>query len=152
MARLTCAHSNCGTFLMDDALVQRLKRTGDPFYCPGGHEQHFDGASPEAKLRERIAELEQEVTRLTERAKNTREQLFDTYDELRDERARRKHVEALYLAGQEGVVEITDDVYRWVCPCGASCRTDFETRGEAYGAYDDHRGRDACDETEQVVA
>jgi len=142
--RVTCVADNCGTFPMDAALVDRLKRTGDPFTCPAGHQQHFT-ESPEKQLRERVQQLEREVDRLEDRVGHYRENAHDAWDDLREERTRRKHAESLLLSYATGVVEVAPDEYKWACECDARGQKAFDSVENARDAFEAHQDRMDCD-------
>lgn len=56
MAVVTCC--NCGiAFSMPKDIQRRYRETGESFFCPNGHKQHYT-KSELSKAKERIAELE----------------------------------------------------------------------------------------------
>lgn len=59
---------DCGIpFAMPDYLQRRLRQSGDSFYCPKGHGQHY-AKSEVDRLREKLAEQTRETTAAYERA------------------------------------------------------------------------------------
>ncbi|WP_135306319.1 hypothetical protein [Haloarcula amylovorans] len=149
--RITCVADSCGTFPMDDALVQKLKRTGQTFTCPAGHEQHFT-ESTEQKLRERIEELEAEVERYKSKYRNSRESRGTLYDELLAEKDRRKFAESRLLDYATGVIEVADGQYKWSCACDARGQKAFEDVEACQEALDRHQRRScSLDHDDQEV-
>jgi len=147
VVRVTCVHENCGTFPMDQALVAKLKRTGDPFTCPAGHEQHFTGTPPKQRLQERIQELETTVERLEAEVEDWRQEANDAWDDVLDLQRQRRTLESALYERADGVIQLMEDEdYRWACACGSHCRTSFATEKDARDALDLHR-QDSCDHT-----
>ncbi|QIO25486.1 hypothetical protein [Haloarcula sp. JP-L23] len=149
ITRITCVADDCGTFPMDEALVQQLKRTGETFTCPAGHEQHFTD-SPESRLKRRIEKLEARAEELAEerdaaqrRLESFEEQADRWYDEAQTEKERRKFAESRLLDYATGVVEVADGGYKWSCQCGARGQKLFEEVDAAQVAYERHQ-RSQC--------
>lgn len=129
--RINCVNDKCGTFTMDKALYKRYKKTGDTFYCPAGHGQHFT-ESTEQKLREKIKVLQDRVDRLDDYS-NT------LWEDLQAEKDQRRALEKRYLDSQHGVVEVNDEAWMWACNCGGRGSKRFESESEARRAYGSHR-------------
>lgn len=135
--RLSCVSENCGTFPMDRALRDKLKRTGETFTCPAGHQQHFT-ESTEQQLREKIERLEDRL-----------ETFEEWEDQLRESKREYRELSNLFrrelLSRVEGVVELgDDDGYLWGCKCGSCARKMFDERNDAEDAYNTHR-RQHCE-------
>lgn len=138
--RITCVAENCGTFPMDQALVQKLKRTGDTFSCPAGHEQHFT-ESPEKNLKERIKSLEKQLERSEERRERLDERVEDFWEDWKAEKRRRKFLESRLLDYAKGVVEVGEEQYRWSCECDSRGQKAFDDPEDALAALKRHRRR-----------
>lgn len=136
IVRITCCQENCGTFPMDRALFQKLKRTGETWTCPAGHEQHFT-ESTEQQLREKVDRLERKVSDL-------RESEREWFERWRDEKARRKDLETLVLDRATGVVKVGPEKYKWACACGSRGTKAFEDSEECRDAWQNHRRREGC--------
>lgn len=146
MKRVACAHENCGTFPMDDALYAKLQRTGETFTCPDGHPQSFTD-STYAKLkraRKLIEKLKQQVNHNRGRAEQYRDTIMDYVDDLHEERDRRKHLERMVLAERNGVIEVGPSEFKWSCPCGSRGRKSFESPDQAKRALAGHHDRTKC--------
>lgn len=146
IVRVTCVHEGCGTFPMDRATCDHLKRTGKPFTCPGGHKQHFT-ESVEQKLRTRIDELEREVERLESRAENQWDYIDDLREERDEQRDRAKLFRRALLADVDGVIQVGEDCWLWGCQCGGQARSTFESESDAEQARRQH-DRQSCSLTE----
>lgn len=143
--RITCCKENCGTFPMDAALVQKLKRTGDTWTCPAGHQQHFT-ESPNQQLRDRISELEATVESLQVRNEDLDETASAWYDSWRVEKERRKRLETLVLDRITGIIEVGEDECKWACACGGRGKKAFEDPEDCRDAWQQHRRREGCGE------
>ncbi len=67
-ARMRCCE--CRTvFFIERELDDNLEETGDPFYCPKGHSQHY-GEAPVAKLGQQVYAL-QTMVQCRDRVINT---------------------------------------------------------------------------------
>ena len=141
IVRVSCATEGCGTFPMDRALNERLKKSGDTFTCPAGHRQSY-GESTEDKLRQQIRELKQ-------RLEAKQESVDDWYQHFDAEQQERKKWERAYYSllsrfaeRINGIVEIEDDAgdeYIWVCECGSHAQRPAENKTTAWNRYDQHR-------------
>lgn len=152
IVRVSCATDGCGTFPMDKALHNRLKKSGDTFTCPAGHQQHFSGEEDLVqKLKNRISELEGEVERYKERYEHFRESMHNWHDKYREAEDARMEVQKRILDGRDGVVEVREEAYMWACECGNTGRAEFDTRTDARSGYQQHR-ENAHDEAEAVTA
>jgi hypothetical protein len=147
--RVACVAENCGTFVLDDELYQKLKRTGEKFHCPEGHAQHFT-ESTEQKLRERIDELENKVQREKDRANRYRERVDEFHDDWREEKQRRQFVEQQLLQQSDGVVEVAAEQFKWACACGGYGQKAFDEEGDARAAYRKHQRRN-CEVADEGV-
>jgi hypothetical protein len=50
-----CCHEGCyATICLSPKNYHRLKRTGEWFYCPAGHQQHFTGKTDDQKEIDRL--------------------------------------------------------------------------------------------------
>lgn len=145
--RVACANENCGTFLLDEALYRKLKRTGDTFHCPEGHGQHFKSETKE--LRERIEELENKLERAQKKAKREHGKAVDYRKKLSDERDRVRRLKDKVLDDADGVVEAVEDEWAWGCACGSRGRKPFATEEAAREAYQRHLASDAHDGSAQ---
>lgn len=135
--RIACATENCGSFLMDPALYQKLQQTGETFYCPEGHPQHFSDAE--------ILQYQQEIAHLKERLGFLEDECDEAWDEYLDERARRKTAEQLLLENVAGVIELWPDEWKWACECESHGAKAFETEEAAREAWQDHVRRKGCE-------
>ena len=55
---------NCHmAFAMTTQFVRARRKDHNSFYCPAGHSQHYYGKSEETKLRNRLADTQEEVNR-----------------------------------------------------------------------------------------
>ena len=99
----TCCNKECGvSFGIPSDLYKRLKATGNWFYCPNGHSQHYTETT-EQKLRR---EIEKEVQR-RQWAESSRDDA-----QKRAQRAERR------TAAFKGVVtKVKRRVGNGVCPC-----------------------------------
>lgn len=141
--RINCINDKCGTFVMDERLNARYKRTGETFYCPAGHAQHYTGESTESKLKKKNKELKRKIERLEERVEKYRDHLSDQWDAIREKDGLIKSLEdrLLETTDQSGAVEVSEDRWMWACSCGSSSHARFDTKREAWQAYDGHRER-----------
>lgn len=131
--RIACVNSNCGTFPMDEALFQQLRRTGETFTCPEGHKQHFT-ESKEKRLKEKVKNLKRRV----ESKDST---IDDLYEDWREEKDRRKFAESRLLDYAKGVVEVAEDQFRWSCECDSRGQKTFSDVEAAKDAFREHRRR-----------
>lgn len=77
-----CAKRGCGhTIHLHHDLEERLRRTGERFYCPAGHSQFFPTKKDDRD--QRIARLEHQVA-------NWRERLQEVYEEREEWKLRAK--------------------------------------------------------------
>lgn len=138
IVRINCLKDDCGTFPMDRALYNRYKRTGDTWSCPNGHRQYFT-ESTEQPLREKISRLQTRI-----------DSILNSLDRERDEKHKHKNAklalrdELITVKRQDnpdGVLELYDDHYVWVCECGSNGVKPFGEEREAWDAYDGHRER-----------
>lgn len=143
IVRVSCATEGCGTFPMDKALHKRLKRSGNTFTCPAGHRQHYDGDSPESKLRERIQELESKVESCRERRRGLGKQLAKERDRWRE--AEQLALSAVADSGETGVVEPIDDRFTWACRCGGHGQKFYESREKAQHLFEQHGENTGCE-------
>lgn len=135
--RISCVNESCGTFPMDRALRDRLKRTGGTFTCPAGHQQHFT-ESREQELQNKIDELERKVERLENREESLWETLDERHKQLQQQRERRRIAEKELLDDANGVVEIGEE-WMWACRCGGRGNKRFESKEEAKEGLQRHR-------------
>lgn len=150
ITRVTCVAENCGTFPMDDALYRKLKRTGETFTCPSGHEQHFT-ESVEQKLRDRISDLKQSLQQKDRRIQSLEEEEDDLVDEILEYRRKADHLESLLLDSVSGVVEVAEDEWKWSCDCGSRGKKAFDTPEEARERLQNHVQRTDCDGPSEEV-
>lgn len=143
MERVTCAQENCGTFVMDEELYNKLKRTGETFYCPEGHPQHFTETTAN-KLRSRISDLKEKIERVQSRLDRKKEMYHDARDQYFDESERRNFVESMLLSEVVGVVEVAPEQWKWSCACGSHGQKAFDDRDDAQAAYRKHLRRQDC--------
>lgn len=94
-------------FGVPEAMLSSLKRTGNNFWCPSGHQQHFTETDAD-RLRKQLARTEQERDYARANATHYRDQ---REAEERAHRATRGHVTRLRKRVAAGV-----------CPC---CRRSF---------------------------
>lgn len=139
MKRIACAHENCGTFPMDDALYRKLQQTGESFTCPEGHPQSFTD-STHAKLKDARKQIE----RLKGRIENFKDYERRSWDKYLEEHDRRTHLETMLLSEKNGVIEVGPGEFKWSCPCGSRGRKAFETAEVAHAALADHHRRTEC--------
>lgn len=58
-SELACAAPGCpAVIVLHRDQEQRLRRTGESFYCPAGHSQHFTGKTAEQREIERLQKVE----------------------------------------------------------------------------------------------
>lgn len=138
--RITCVAESCGTFPMDRALVQKLKRTGDTFTCPAGHEQHFT-ESPEQRYKERIKRLKEKISHYERRVDSLDDSLKDRWGDYKREKSRREYAESRLLDYVNGVVEVAEERYRWSCECDARGEKAFDDPDKCRYALKRHRNR-----------
>lgn len=138
--RIACVNSNCGTFPMDEALFQQLRRTGETFTCPEGHKQHFT-ESKEKQQKEKINSLQNKVKNLKRRVESKDSTIDDLYDDWREEKNRRKFAESRLLDYAKGVVEVAEDQFRWSCECDSRGQKTFDDVEDAKSAFQEHRRR-----------
>lgn len=94
-------------FCFTEDFYNRMKETGNFFYCPAGHRQHYT-ESEITKLKKQIEQKERELTSAREWSNSLRKQR-DT--------AERK------ASAQKGVVtRIKNRIHNGVCPC---CKRHF---------------------------
>lgn len=106
----TCC--NCAVvFGITEGQRDRLRRTGDWFYCPNGHRQHYTKTEADL-LKERLARVEQERDRARANAVHYRDQADA------EERAHR--------ATKGQVAKLRKRVANGVCPC---CNRTFANVG-----------------------
>lgn len=157
--RIACVAENCGTFPVDRELYEKLKRTGDTFSCPEGHEQYFTKTILDEKneeiqaLREEIAELQTRIETLEYREGRFKERSKKAWDDYLEERERRRVAERVLLRNVVGIVEVGPGEYKWSCGCGNRGQKAFESAEAAREAYRDHQRRQGCvtEAAERVV-
>lgn len=150
IVRLSCVAENCGTFPMDRALYDKLKRSGETWCCPEGHQQHFTETTEDA-LREELAEL-QRVVEEKERRISKLKQLTDSrndsgrhwYDRAREKAERVNLLERMLLERAEGIVQVAPEGYKWSCSCGSRAQKVYDTPEEAQERYRAHARRTDC--------
>lgn len=103
---------NCGTvFGINDGQLRSLRRSGDWFYCPNGHQQRFTETDAD-RLRKKLELTEQ----ARERARIWAQSVQDQYDAERKSHAATK--------GQ--LTKTRKRIAAGVCPC---CRRTFANLG-----------------------
>lgn len=161
IVRLSCCKENCGTFPMDRALYDKLKRTGESWCCPEGHQQHFTETT-EDELREviaslqktveekerRISELESAQQRLSaaeDALDRRRDTILEYRDRIQEQRGRVSLLERLLLERAEGIVQVSPDGYKWSCNCGSRAQKVHDSEENARENYQQHLRRSGCE-------
>ncbi|MCA8902077.1 MAG: hypothetical protein KDA53_12590 [Hyphomonas sp.] len=104
-------------FGMSRDYYEVAQRTGQFWYCPSGHRQHFArGPSEAEKLREELNTAQAEQSRL-------RQQLAYKDDRIREERESRESTERRLSATKGVVTRIKNRVAAGTCPC---CNRTFQ--------------------------
>lgn len=110
MSEIACCKEKCGhRFWLPDAVEKHLRRTGETFYCPAGHSQHFpDDAHPERK---KIRQLEDRINRLRKSRDKIRDDAHTLLKEKRQLKARVRELREL-VYGHGTMYECTECGHR----------------------------------------
>lgn len=105
---LTCA--SCGTpFAMEKHLNNQVRKNGNTFYCPNGH-QNWYGESEADKLRKQLAQEAKKRERLETEAKR-----YERW--YREEQAIKEKAQKRLAATQGVVTRMKNRLANGVCPC-----------------------------------
>lgn len=142
--RVACVHEDCGTFPMDRALYDRLKRTRESFTCPNGHEQHFTETQT-SELKQQVERLQSNLTAKDETIADLRERIEREQDRKRNMMDRAldaerdwRHARDRLLDATSGVVEVAPETWMWACECGSRGRKQFSEPDEAREHHERH--------------
>lgn len=139
---VTCCHKDCyATIILPEGVESKLRRTGEWFYCPSGHRQHFTPGP--SKEQGEISELK----RLLAREQSYCSDLWRRYIALEERLGKYQAAWLDDLLGEDpsaDVYEAPDGTVVWVAPCGAHGHFLESTPDHAAGLLNAHVKRHEC--------